>query len=263
MDNVVKALRILKKYINVFEESDPQFKAIKRVAEVHGPKALGVVVGNALVSYRLKGTGEEYWQEFGEFFSAREPTVENLIEFIKLSKYNVALKEQKVSRIKRARRFLERLSERPEEFRDLELLRLSAAKALNAKGTEKTLTFAAKMAYYLFKALGAETSGDVPVPVDSRVATVTCSSGLVEGDVEQIMGPKRDEAVRAWSEAAELAGVRTLHLDALIWLPSRGLRRALCRGVERGRSTLSENLKSLGVEEHELVASLLVRKRCC
>ncbi|ABU82549.1 N-glycosylase/DNA lyase [Ignicoccus hospitalis] len=263
MEDVVKALSILKKYVDQIESKDPQLKAIKKVVQRHGLASLGVVVGNALVSYRLKGTGEEYWTEFGEFFSSHEPTVENLIKFIKKSRYNVALKEQKVRRVERVKEFLERVSANPLRYKDLDALRQELARVLGAKGTEKTVVFASKMAYYAFKAAGVEAEGDVPVPVDSRVATVTCASGLVEGTVEEIMGAKRDEAVRTWARAAREAGMKTLNLDAVIWLPARGLRRALCRGVEAGRELFASNLKGLGVEEAEEVSALLIKKACC
>jgi len=57
--------------------------------------------------------------------------------------------------------------------------------------------------------------------------------------------------------------MKTLNLDAVIWLPARGLRRALCRGVEAGRELFASNLKGLGVEEAEEVSALLIKKACC
>lgn len=263
MENVIEALKILKKYVDSFEEMDPQYKALKKVAEAHGLKALGVVVGNALVSYKLRGTGEEYWNEFGDFFVSRKPTFDNLVRFLTSSKYNVALREQKLKRLKKAKALIEKLEVEPLRYLNLNTLLSEVARTLGARGTEKTVTFAAKMAYYFFKALGYEVSGDVPVPIDSRIATVTCSSGLLDASVEEIMSKRRDEAVRAWARVAEEAGVKTLHLDALVWLPARGLRRALCRGLEEGKATIEHNLKSLGVEEAGKVAELLVRRKCC
>ncbi len=259
-EEVRKALSILSKYVDEIEEKDPQYVWISKVAGKHGIKALPVVVGNALVSYRLSGTGEQYWEEFGRFFLKHEPTIENLISFIKNSKYNKAMKEQKVKRIERAKRVLERLDER---YTDLNLLKEELKRTLNAKGTEKTIVFALKMAYYLFKALGLPVKGDVELPIDSRIATITCTSELMDATVDEIMGRKRDEAIRIWKELANEVGLKSLHLDALLWLPARGLRRALCKGLEAGRNVVKKNLEEYGIREAEEVAELLVRKVCC
>ncbi len=263
MENVIDALRILKRYVDDFEERDPQYKAIKRVVEKHGLKALGAIVGNALVSYRLKGTGEEYWTSFGEFFVNAEPSFENLIKFLKNNNINVAQKEQKVKRLMKVRKVLEEMSASPMSYTDLNRLTKTLARVLGKRGVEKTIVFAGKMAYYAFKAAGVGVEGDVPVPMDSRLATLTCAAGLVEGRVEEIMGPKRDLAVKAWSEAAKRVELRTLHLDALLWLPARGLRRALCSSIERGRELFERNLEELGVKEAKEVAELLIKKPCC
>jgi len=260
---VVEALRILRKYVDVFEEADPQFKSVKRIAKVHGPKVLGVVVGNALVSYRLKGTGEEYWTEFGEFFLEREPTYDNLVRFLESSRYNIALRNKKLQRLQRVKSLIQRLSADPQTYTDLNYLIKQISFTLGAKGTEKTIVFAAKMAYYMFKSLGIETRGDVPIPIDSRIATVTCASRMVDACPDDIMNKYKDEAVRVWREVAEKAGVRTLNLDALIWLPAKGLRRALCSSLEAGKKKFLENLKALGVAEAQGVTELLIRRKCC
>ena len=259
-EEVKRALSILSKYVDEIEQKDPQYLWISKVAEKHGIKALPVVVGNALVSYRLSGTGEQYWEEFGRFFLSHEPTIENLIKFIRLSKYNKAMKEQKVKRIERVKAVLERLDKR---HSDLNLLREELKRALNAKGTEKTLVFALKMAYYLFKALGLPVKGDVELPIDSRIATVTCASELLDASVEEIMGKKRDEAIRIWRELANEVGLKSLHLDALLWLPARGLRKALCKGLDVGKEVVRKNLEEYGIREAEEVAELLVRRAYC
>ena len=260
-EEVKRALSILSKYVDSLEAKDPQFLWISKVVKEHGLKALPVIVGNALVSYRLAGTGEQYWEEFGKFFLNHEPTIENLKKFVKESKYNKAMKEQKVKRIERASRVLEKLTS--EKYSDLNLLREELKRALGAKGNEKTLVFALKMAYYAFKAMDIAVKGDTDLPIDSRIATITCSSELLDASVDEIMGKRRDEAIRVWKEIAGEVGLKALHLDALLWLPARGLRRALCKGLEEGRKTVENNLKQYGIAEAEKVAQLLVRRACC
>ncbi len=260
-EEIKEALSILSKYIDHMEEKDPQYLWVSKVARKHGIKALPVVVGNALVSYRLSGTGEQYWEEFGKYFLKYEPSVDSLIQFIKLSKYNKVMKEQKLKRIEKVRKTLIELADM--RYSNLDLIRERLKRALKAKGTEKTLVFALKMAYYLFKSLGVNVEGDVELPIDSRIATLTCSSGLIDANVEEIMSKRRDEAIRLWSQVAHEVGIKTLHLDALLWLPAKGLRKALCKGLSYGREVLKKNLEEYGIEEAERIASLIVRRACC
>ncbi|UXD22729.1 hypothetical protein IPA_07735 [Ignicoccus pacificus DSM 13166] len=259
---IEEALRVLKKYVDKFEEEDPQFKAIKRLVNKYGLKALPLVVGNALISYRLTGRGEDYWTEFSQFFL--DNPNKTLVDFLYSSKYNRAQRKQKEGRLKRAQPLLKKIEEDPERYSDLNLLLEELKKTLKAKGTEKTIVFALKMAYYVFKAAGKEVKGDVPLPMDLRISALTCASGLVDASPDEIMNEHRDEAIRKWEEEARKVGLKTLHLDALLWLPARGLREALKEGVEEARRTFAENLVRLGVDEEEAreVAKALIRKQC-
>ncbi|ALU12149.1 hypothetical protein EYM_00860 [Ignicoccus islandicus DSM 13165] len=259
--DVVKALTILKKYVDLIEETDPQYKAIKKLVDVLGDKALPIIVGNALISYRLSSTGEQYWNELADYFSKNPNST--LEEFLKQSKFNRALREQKLKRLKKAEELLKELSEDPLKFSDLDLLRSRLAEVFKSRGTEKTIVFAAKMAYYFYKAKGIEVKGDVPLPIDLRIATLTCTSGVLYDEPERIMEVLREEAMNKWSEIAKEAGIKTLHLDAILWVPMRGVREKLMKqGVEEAREKFKSNLESLGVKEAEEVSKLLIVKPC-
>ncbi len=262
MDNVVEAVSLLKKYVDLLESRDPQFKAVKRVAERWGIKALPAVIANALVSYRLSGTGERYWTEFADFFENSEPTLENFEAFLKGSKYNKALLERKIRRVRKVWRKISSLREGPLNLNNLrDLLSLS----LNAKGNEKTIVFALKMTYYFFKALGEEVEGDSPLPIDLRIAALTCASGLMRAPIDEIMGKLRGQAIRKWEDVAKRAEVKMLNLDAILWLPMRGVKELLVKGdLEGARDRFARNLISYGVDEEDArrSARLLLLSPC-
>jgi len=247
VDEIVEAISLLKPFIEKIEEGDPQYVAIKRLVKKLGPRALSLVIGNALVSYRLSGTGERYWTEFSEYFLENPDAT--LEDFLQVSKYNKALKRQKLERIRKVRPLLNEIEREPSKFRDLDYLRERLKAVLKAKGTEKTLVFALKMAYYAFKALGEEVSGDVPLPMDLRISAITYASGLLNAHPDEIMNKYRDAALKRWEEVARRAGVKTLHLDALLWLPSNGLREALKKGLIVSKKLFANNLKELGIPE--------------
>ncbi len=262
MDNVITALNILKKYVDEFERKDPQYQAIKKIVEKWGLESIPLIIANALVSYKLSGRGEDYWTEFAHFFENERPSLSSLIRFLNKSKYNRTLKEQKIRRV---RKVWPHIKDLREEASDLLRLRKLLANSLGAKGNEKTIVFALKMTYYAFKALGKGVEGDAPLPVDLRIATLTCSSRLINTKPEEIMGRLRDEAIRRWEEVTRIVGLKMLNLDALLWLPMRGVRELLIKGdLEGARKRFAENLMRYGVNEEEAkrISSLLLLTPC-
>ncbi len=258
LERVSEALSLLKPFIDKLESEDPQFIAIKRLAEALGPKALALAIGNALISYRLSGRGEEYWTELAEFF-LKNPD-KDLVDFLYNSKYNKVLRKQKEARIRKVEDLLKEVERDPKRFADLNLLREELKRRLRAKGNEKTLVFALKMAYYYFKAMGEEVKGDAPLPMDLRISALTFASGLVNAHPDEIMGRKRDMALKAWEEACKRAGVKMINADALVWLAAKGLRESLKRGVDEARKKFAQNLVEMGVPEDvaKRVSELLI-----
>lgn len=246
--------RISPEAIDVIEFNDPQFKAVNMVVNAYGYKAIALVVANALVSYRLTLTGEEYWIEFANWFIKARPRIGKADDvlnafssFLSVSKGNRILRVQKLNRLKRIARVIEDILEQPDRYLDLKLLIRELAMSLKAKPFEKTIVFAAKMAYYTFKTLGynARLEEVTVIPVDKRIALLTVTSGLLDTDPKNIMSRYRDTAIGAWREIARLSNIPLLRLDAIVWLPARGLEKLLYMGrIEAARDEFARKLSS-------------------
>ncbi|ABM80311.1 N-glycosylase/DNA lyase [Hyperthermus butylicus] len=237
--------------LDVIERRDPQYKAISMLAEKYGVEALAVIVANALISYRLTLKGEEYWLEFASYFSkAGLPrTAQEIVSafrgFLSESRGNRRLVEQKLLRIRRAAPLLEDVASDPLRYSDVGLLVEMLARQLRARRHEKTIVFAGKMAYYLFKALNVEVRGleRIPLPVDRRVALITVTSGIADADISTIVS-RPDAAIEAWSEIAKISSIPAMRLDAVIWLPAAEMEKNLRRGLEYARDEYARRLVS-------------------
>lgn len=246
--------RVRPEAIDAIEFNDPQFKAISRVVDVYGHKAVALVVANALVSYRLTLTGEEYWLEFANWFTKTRPHIEKVDDilnafssFLDVSKGNKILRVQKLNRLRRAARVIENVLAQSNRYLDLKLLVSELAMSLRAKPFEKTIVFAAKMAYYIFRILGynARLEEITMIPIDKRLALLTATSGLLDADPKNIMSRYRDTAIEAWREVARLSNIPLLRLDAIVWLPARGLEKLLYKGrIEAARDEFARKLNS-------------------
>ncbi|NOZ89108.1 MAG: N-glycosylase/DNA lyase [Crenarchaeota archaeon] len=238
--------------VEVIESGDPQYKAVARVASVYGPPGVALVVGNALVSYRLSLPGEVYWEEFADHLESRGPRLqpekaaEIVAEFIRSSRGNRMVLEQKIARLRRAAPALAELARNPFSYTDLTSLIALLRRSLQVRGDEKTVVFAAKMAYYFYRALGLAVRGreEVPLPVDRRMALLTSTSRMVEAPPEEIMASLRREALKAWRSVSEASGIPMLNLDALVWLPARGIERLLRTGLGVARDEYARRLVS-------------------
>jgi len=210
----------------LFEDIDPQYKAIKRVVEICEGYAPLLVVLNALVSYRLSMRGEDYWTRFSDYviqyctdmgltLSADE-IVRKFIE-----RFNRVMLRQKLSRVfkvVRCKGILEAI-----ELLPLTDVWKRLSQCLNTNPSSKTVVFAIKMLYYTRKALGEKVNVpiEIPIPVDSRVALVTYLSGALEVrgvGINRKLLLKYSNAIRnVWSEVARLSGIPPLNLDAMVW----------------------------------------------
>lgn len=246
--------RVRPEAIDAIEFNDPQFEAISRVVDVYGHKAVALVIANALVSYRLTLTGEEYWLEFANWFTKTRPHIEKADDilnafssFLDVSKGNKILRVQKLNRLRRAARVIENVLAQSNRYLDLKLLVSELAMSLRAKPFEKTIVFAAKMAYYTFRILGynARLEEITMIPIDKRLALLTATSGLLDADPKNIMSRYRDTAIEAWREVARLSNIPLLRLDAIVWLPARGLEKLLYKGrIEAARDEFARKLNS-------------------
>ncbi len=237
--------------LDVVEASDPQFQAVGRLLRVHGlGPAAALVAANALVSYRLTSTGEEYWTEFAGYMASRgsprsgAEAVRLMEEFLRGSRGNRRLLEQKLNRLRRAAPLLDRLLRSPLDYLDLRRLVREAASVLGARGDEKTIVFAAKMLHYLYRAAGLEPRGgeEIPPPIDRRMALLTSTSRLVEASPSEIMTRRRRDAVAAWLEVARLSGIPALRIDAVVWLPAQRIEQLIRRGLDVAREEYARRL---------------------
>lgn len=219
--------------IHRMELDDPQYKAMRKLSESIGAgPAMVVAVTAALVSYRLPMRGEEWWAVIADAASRERPRkIEDVLNTVKtlLENLRVPLIRQKKMRLERlssspAARVLESLASRPRDFPSIAPTLIEVlSKVLRQKPYAKTLTFAIKMAYYVYKAaVLAEAPTplkgiDIPMPIDSRVACLTMSSSLCDsGSIQEIISnpaPAQD----AWRIVAATSGIPSLHLDALAW----------------------------------------------
>ncbi len=220
------------------EENDPQYIAISGLIRRTSCGLAAVsVIANALVSYQLTSRGELYWSMFSEWMSGRGgSSVYYLLqahrEFLLNTSYNRMGLEAK---LKRLDKFYN--SSLAEEIRSdplkycgrLEDLWGKIASTLNAEKQSKTIVFSVKIYYYVCRACGSSVKGDIPVPVDRRIAYVTLSSCLVRGCTGSLkkcsydlMKPRlRGLVMGAWSIVSAESGIPGYNLDSLLWVLGR------------------------------------------
>ena len=212
----------------VFMRHDPQFIAVKKILDTLGPvDGLLYTLGVALISYMLSTRGEEHWLQAARY--ARKGFPQALREFVSTSPSMALYRRAKAARVEKFLRHAPRLKEKLEaETLSPDLLAQMLAKALSAKPSSKTIVFAAKMAYYFYRAAGIETPPPrSPIPVDYRVCLVTVTSGIASTDAHpraaarQLRSRHRDNVARAWDIVSKKSGIAPLLLDNIVWLTGR------------------------------------------
>jgi len=263
------------------EEVDPQFQAVRLITSKmsFGP-ALTLIVLNSIISYKLSGRGEDYWNEFALYVSkVSEPkslieAVKLMLGFLSVSKINVALRTAKTSRLLRAS--MARVLE-PDiivrQTRNLRKFAKDLALSLRSKWSSKTIVFSIKMICYAYRAryrraLIAPFS--IPIPLDSRIAKLSWTSGVVDVEgaslrtwsdvIEALMGKPRI-VQRAWSAVAEKSGIPPLHLDSILWLIGSFVdrRRAREEAVKEACKALSRTTAKSESDVFDVVNELIAR----
>jgi len=220
------------------EEVDPQFQAIRLItSKMNFGPALTLIVLNSIISYRLSGRGEDYWNEFALYVSrADEPkslveAVKLMLGFLSTSKINVALRAPKTSRLLRASTVSVLEPDRiVNQARNLRRFAEALALSLKSRWSSKTIVFSLKMICYAYRARYGRAfvaPFNIPIPVDSRVAKLSWTSGVIDvegasprrwGDVVEAVMSRPRVAQRAWSAVAKKSGIPPLHLDSILWL---------------------------------------------
>ena len=93
------------------------------------------------------------------------------------------------------------------------------------------------MYYYVCRACGASVGGEIPIPVDRRVAYVSLSSCLIRGCSSTLSVCSRDlikpryrrHVISAWMEVSRKSGIPSYNLDSVVWV--------LGRYIESGNNT--------------------------
>lgn len=220
------------------EEVDPQFQAVRLItSKMNFGPALTLIVLNSIISYRLSGRGEDYWNEFALYVSrADEPkslveAVKLMLGFLSTSKINVALRAPKTSRLLRASTVSVLEPDRiVNQARNLRRFAEALALSLKSRWSSKTIVFSLKMICYAYRARYGRAfvaPFNIPIPVDSRVAKLSWTSGVIDvegaslrrwGDVVEAVMSRPRVAQRAWSAVAKKSGIPPLHLDSILWL---------------------------------------------
>ena len=263
------------------EEVDPQFQAVRLITSKmsFGP-ALTLIVLNSIISYKLSGRGEDYWNEFALYVSkVSEPkslieAVKLMLGFLSVSKKNVALRTAKTSRLLRAS--MARVLE-PDiivrQTRNLRKFAKDLALSLRSKWSSKTIVFSIKMICYAYRARYRRAliaPFNIPIPLDSRIAKLSWTSGVVDVEgaslrtwsdvIEALMGKPRI-VQRAWSAVAEKSGIPPLHLDSILWLIGSFVdrRRAREEAVKEACKALSRTTAKSESDVFDVVNELIAR----
>ncbi|RLG87132.1 MAG: hypothetical protein DRO15_05295 [Thermoprotei archaeon] len=232
ISSIIRSLGL--EFFKSIEIIDPQFNSLSRLCSFCNPKLvplLGIV--NALVSYALNCRGEKYWNEFCSHMALHcnsinniESAISSVIEFLQISQCNKLYKEAKVRRLKKlllCKNIEIVLQKQCHEVLAGKLLQKTLAKCLGTEQELKTIVFAVKMYYYGYKAClktDLVLPMDIPIPVDRRVALITCTANLIDADCKDIKTVMKSSDIvrKIWSYIAELSGVPALHLDSFIWI---------------------------------------------
>lgn len=223
----------IEKVLRFEEIYDEQFHALKYLYEKLGNKVifLGLVVLNALVSYRLNCVAERYWWEFARYFSmVKNISLENLpdyfIEFLNKSTCGSRLREQKILRVKRSQDVIRRrINQINWLLKNQRTFMLELSEALNTKPSSKTIVFAIKMLNYALRIITGQkivAPMSIDIPLDSRIIKIS--------RVLKIKNP-----LEFWRRLSRKLGIPPLHLDSLLWI---GLR--IAPDIENLRKFLSD-----------------------
>ncbi len=230
-----KLLREVADLIDLLEENDPQYLAVKTIIE-HIGTGLGVVavVGNAIVSYQLTSRGEIYWSMFSKWIVEKSPkSIKELKEvhkeFLLKTRYNVYSLKYKLRRLEKfyGSTLAKELVIDPFKYcPNINLLVHKLSKLFQADTSSKTMVFAGKMYYYTCRSEGKTVGGDIDLPVDRRNSLITITSCIIRfctGDikkcVEDLMKPScRSIVINAWKIISKTSGIPIYRLDSLTWL---------------------------------------------
>ncbi|MEM4799458.1 MAG: N-glycosylase/DNA lyase [Sulfolobales archaeon] len=227
--------------ITAFEIRDPQYKALETLYQtLNDCNSLALLtLLNALISYNLSSTGEEYWWEFARYENfkhyTRDPEKlwDSMRRFLLTSRGNTMNREQKLRRLSRVREeefHIEFYAMADEYMRDLRKLVERLSEIMRQSSDDKTIVFTAKMLYYVSKICGIRNPimEGIRIPVDRRVASVSYTSELLEvlapGNPIEIIFREKEKALEAWDIVSSISMIPQIRLDSVIWIMGRYVR---------------------------------------
>jgi len=256
---------------------DPQYPAVRRISEVVGEN-VGALYALLLatVSYRLAMKGEEWWQCFSDMIvdrvadrsvSSVRDIVGDVVWFLRNCPGAIIRRDAKIKRIrtiyKYAKRVLERIYNDPSiVFKEPDYIIEKIARALQVESWRKTIVFSVKMAYYALGGPEREImlKSSIPIPVDSRVACVSFTSGVVKASSSEEIYKYPRTTQDAWMMVSNLSGIPSIHIDSIIWNVADGLRG---KGLIEGRRHVAYKLmKVLSYGDSVIFAEELVWRAC-
>ncbi len=251
------------------EEADPQYKAAQRIAGRLGRgNAVVAVMLVALVSYRLAMKGEEWWSCLASHagswrIESLDDVYRGVRSFLEECPGAALAREAKARRLERAfkegRSLWMELQARPGLVRrEPGRIAGSLARVLGQEPWRKTIVFSVKMGVYAARPPGDRrpVASGVPLPVDTRVACVSYSSGITSMSPSRIMQKPRP-VVDAWRRVEEASGIPALHIDTILWLAGDRIRG---RSVAEARRMVSSMLAPyLGLVAYKIAQELAWR----
>jgi DNA-(apurinic or apyrimidinic site) lyase len=201
----------------VEERLDKQFLALQKLyksSQLTQKQFVVLCTLNALISFQLSCRGEEYWQEFAEYFMHHEighgTLTEALRSFLLESRCNKRYRELKLRRLQKAQRVENLLftSDLEQLYRDMLRLRDLLASAMRQEQHAKTIVFAVKIFGYAMRISGADFVPypmEIDIPLDFRIQRIT-----------QLLGSSEDP-ISFWRSVARASRVPPLHIDSVLW----------------------------------------------
>jgi len=201
---------------------DEQYKALKFLHKNLREKKYfcSLALLNALVSYQLTGTGEDYWWEFAKYFSEIKwisNPVNAIVKFLNQSKYNRRFLRTKIMRLRKIEKTIQVIINKQDYYiSNILALRDLIAGSLKADIKAKTIVFAIKMFNYACRISSRKNyilPYEISIPVDIRIKALSRKLG-VNRNLNEF-----------WERLALDVQIPPLHLDSLLWISIGMIRR--------------------------------------
>jgi len=203
-----------------FEEMyDEQFHALRYLysKSTNNDVFIALVLMNSTVSYQLSCSGERWWWEFARYFSdiksiSLEKLPEKFAMFLSESRCGGRLRQQKLSRIRRAWSLIRLYAQRLEWLiKNQKTFTIKLARTLNASVSAKTIVFTAKMLNYALRIVTKQrivAPMELDIPLDSRIRAISKALCI-------------EDPLTFWRELSRKLRIPPLHLDSLLWVGFR------------------------------------------